>query len=308
MKIASIYTVLVVGLSIRCVAAEKIDVKNLKVGSAYRISRETPLMAEKTVRSRLAAEAEPLADIPAGGAFRVTAVEIEGGWPWYRVLAITQDRTPIGEGYINSVHLLRQKVEHFGVTLVKAEEPKESVGKPPSGESRTYRIAAARDMDYRDPHTRKLIKRKEYRVQLAKEMSKPEMTAVAEEVIKLAPGVNAVVVFFYTPDSEPTGLYTAGKGTWAPNGRWEDAGRMNDKELVVEKGGAPGTVNKDGYVNYPVSKKKAIFYELVELQDQGMDNNQSCAAAAKKHGLSIDQMMRIGTEGAARNWPMPQAK
>jgi hypothetical protein len=288
-------------------AGDEIDIKKLEVGSAYRISQETPLMANKTVRSSLAAAVEPLAQIPPGGAFRVTAVEVQGGWPWYKVAAITEERRPIGKGYVNSLDLLRQKIEPFGLTTVKVETTK-APDQPAGPARRTYYIAASRDMNYKDPHTQKYVKRREYKVKLAKEMSEEELSEIAEEIVEPVKDANAVAVLFYNRDCDTKGTYTVGKATWAPNGRWEDAGRMNDKELAVETGPPLGSIDEDGYVNYPINKKKVIFIELVELQDQGMTDKESCTAAAKKHGLSLDQIARIGKEGVAKKWPMPVAK
>ncbi len=71
-----------------------------------------------------------------------------------------------------------------------------------------------------------------------------------EYIIHVRPGtsvstveqaVNAIGFSFYLPGSDTNGPYTAGTGSWAPNGNWEDADRVvagdySMHELTVNAG------------------------------------------------------------------------
>jgi len=93
-------------------AGEILDVQNLKIGSAYVVSRRTPLMPEVNPSDPLSA-AEKMKNIPAGGAFKISGIEMKNGNPWYKVAAIGVDNKPIGQGYINSGALLGQDLKSF---------------------------------------------------------------------------------------------------------------------------------------------------------------------------------------------------
>lgn len=281
-------------------AADYVDPHDLKVGSAYVVSRQTPVMPAVEPADPMAALGK-MKQIPVGGAFKVYASQMKNGKPWYKVRAIGPDKKQIGSGFINSTALLGQSLTPYGKQTSRPASQKPS----PKPTTQRYTIASSEDLDYRNPKTMKRIRRKEYRVHLKKELSQAELKGVAEDVIAQAPPVDAIVIFLYLPDSEPTGAFTAGKATYAPNGKWEDAGQPGPKKLVMKYGGALGTVSKENQVDLPVSKKKAIFMTLVGYQDQGMDNDQSYAATARRYGITKDQAQKIAIEGVVKNWPMP---
>ncbi|MEX0785322.1 MAG: hypothetical protein WD939_01675 [Dehalococcoidia bacterium] len=83
-----------------------------------------------------------------------------------------------------------------------------------------------------------------YRILLPGAATEAVIQAIAEEIIEQeieAEPVNAIGFFFYLPDTDTTGPYTAGTATWAPNGLWGDAdtvvaGDYASHELVVRAG------------------------------------------------------------------------
>jgi hypothetical protein len=150
--------------------------------------------------------------------------------------------------------------------------------------------------------------RKSYRVRVDRDMSKEELSAVAESIVKDAIArqrISAIVIFFYLPESDTNGPFTAGKATWAPDGDWGKAATSAPPRLVLECGGALGSVGKDDIVDIPIEKKKEIFVQMVSYQDQGMNNEQSCSAAAKRFRITTDQARKIAIEGLVKGWPMP---
>lgn len=50
---------------------------------------------------------------------------------------------------------------------------------------------------------------------------------------------DALMVFGYRPEDEPTGHFTVGRAALAPNGRWDDAGSTGPVEVEVSLG-SPG--------------------------------------------------------------------
>lgn len=91
---------------------EILDVQNLNIGSAYIVSKQTPLMPEVDPIDVWSA-IEKIKKIPAGGAFKITGIKKQNGTPWYKVVAIDGKNNPIGIGYINSIALLGQDLKEF---------------------------------------------------------------------------------------------------------------------------------------------------------------------------------------------------
>jgi len=68
------------------------------------------------------------------------------------------------------------------------------------------------------------------------------------------------------------------------------------------------TVNGMKYkelISIPESEKKKIFYELVEYQDKTGDSSGAYKVLAGHHGLPIEAINAIASEGLAKYWPMP---
>lgn len=152
------------------------------------------------------------------------------------------------------------------------------------------------------------VVRKSYRVRVPKEMTKQELTAISDDIVRQATSrqkIKAIVIFYYLPDSDTNGAFTAGKGMWAPGGDWSKASTSLSPRLVVETGGAIVTISKENVVALPVAKKKQVFMQIVRNEDRGMDQDQSCAAAARQFGITTDQAHKIRLEGIFTFWPMP---
>lgn len=85
----------------------------LEIGSAYRISRETPLMPDFEPSDPLAVIAQMIS-LPASSTILIREKREKRGIPWYRVDAYGLGGERIGEGWINSIALM-------GKTITKSE-------------------------------------------------------------------------------------------------------------------------------------------------------------------------------------------
>ena len=186
-----------------------------------------------------------------------------------------------------------------------SSSPPASAAKPkakPSAPVPQYTVVSTEDVSYAN------VVRKSYRVRVPREMTKEELTTVSDEIVRQATSrqrIKAIMIFYFLPDSDTGGAFTAGKATWAPGGDWSKASTSLSPRLVVETGGAMGTIPKENVVALPVAKKKQIFMQIVRNQDRGMENDQSYAAAARQFGITTDQAKKISVEGVVKGWPMP---
>jgi len=81
----------------------------LKIGQAYVVSKQTPLMSSHSPTDPIAAM-QQVKQIPKGGGFKVLEVYKEKNNPWYKVTAFNQSTEEIGAGWINSTALLGQQL------------------------------------------------------------------------------------------------------------------------------------------------------------------------------------------------------
>ena len=91
---------------------EWLDPMKLRTGQAFFVSKETPLMPEIEPADPLAA-LQRMKQIPKGGAFKISEIRKKGTSPWYRVVAIDQNKKRIGDGWINSTALLGQDLKPY---------------------------------------------------------------------------------------------------------------------------------------------------------------------------------------------------
>jgi hypothetical protein len=139
-------------------------------------------------------------------------------------------------------------------------------------------------------------------------MTRDELTAIAWQMVQDAQErqkLNAIRIFFYLPDSDPEGLFTAGRATWAPGGDWTKASTNLTPQLIVHVSPA---IPKEIVVDLPIERKKQIYFWLVQYDNAVMDVSQSCTAAAKEFHISVEQAKNIGLEGGYRGWPMPRTE
>lgn len=168
--------------------------------------------------------------------------------------------------------------------------------------SSLYEIVSIEDLSYEN------VVRKSIRVRVSREFSEEELTAISRKIVRQFTSkekIKAIRIFFFLPDSDTKGAFTAGKATWAPAGDWASASKNNSAKLVVEAGGVMGTVSNEYVVDMELAKKKHIYMQIVLFQDNGMNNEQSHAAVAQQFGISFEQAKKIGVEGSINGWELP---
>jgi len=177
-----------------------------------------------------------------------------------------------------------------------------------------FTVAAVEDAGYSVGG--KQVVRFTYRIKVEKQITDNEIRAICQKIISQESSkepYNAIAFFFYLPDSDIKGAYTAGKAEWTPFGKWErakdvDTGDYSNHQLVVKAGNPLGNVPASAVVDIPLEKKKKIYYELVALQDQGMNAEKSKEVIAKKYNITHEQISKISIEATINGWPMPPAR
>jgi hypothetical protein len=167
-----------------------------------------------------------------------------------------------------------------------------------------YTIVETEDVSYAN------IVRKSYRVRVPKQLTEAELTALSHKIVRQVTArerIKALMIFYYLPESDATGAYTAGRATWAPDGDWGKTDTYLAPKLVIDTGSAMGPMPKDAIVDLPLQIKQILFLHIVQKEDQGLDVGQSERAVAREFGITMDQAVKIGIEGLNKGWRMPRA-
>ena len=171
-----------------------------------------------------------------------------------------------------------------------------------------YTILSIKNVSY------STVKRYDVRVRVGYMLSNNELKQVSEAIVeelKLTRPHNALTLFYYLPDSDTNGLYTAGKAVWAPYGDWSRAdegysGNYTNHILRLFQGNATGfDPEKSRVPGLSIETKKRIFFELVAAQDRGVGDNEAYGIIANKFSVDETTVRKIAIEGIANGWPMP---
>ena len=171
-----------------------------------------------------------------------------------------------------------------------------------------FTVEAVEDISY------SRVVRFTYRIKVEKEVTDAEIRTICQKIISQEKRpYNAIAFFFYLPDSDIQGAYTAGQAEWTPFGKWTSAkevetGDYSHHQLIVKSGNLLGKVPISSIVDLPIEQKKKIYYELVVLQDEGMDADESQKAIAQKYKITREQLSKISIEATINGWPLPPAK
>jgi hypothetical protein len=159
------------------------------------------------------------------------------------------------------------------------------------------------------------------RVQCLRDPTESDLRGIGEDLIRQETSrqdINALEIFYFKPDTETLGTYTAGKAMWAPNGSWAQAadtrpGDYSKHTHVVTFGSAMAGVKYRTASEVPEATRRKVFYDLIasedELERRHLEGPDAMKAAhdavGRKYGLDRDTISKIWGEGLARDWPMP---
>lgn len=182
-----------------------------------------------------------------------------------------------------------------------------------------YTIVSVRDVSFRTPSFRDIV-RKTYRVRVTHTLSKEELSALSYRIVDQAtqrnPYIKAIMIFFYLPNTDINGGYTAGRAIWAPGGDWGNADSyllspkftlttatpVTTTGSIIRRGGF--WMPKKDIVRLPLKEKMRIFYQITRYQDLGIGDRKAYVVAAKKFHITVKQAYNI-VEGSLKSWPMP---
>ena len=111
------------------------------------------------------------------------------------------------------------KLPSKSASVPPAPSQSQSIYKPSSSDSE-YEIIETKNLSNR------FAKRISYRVGVPHEMTKPELSSIAEKIVQKTNSenkVDAITMSFYLPGTDSSGPFTAGKAVWAPGGDWDKA-------------------------------------------------------------------------------------
>lgn len=141
---------------------------------------------------------------------------------------------------------------------------------------------------------------------------------------------NAYIVFASSIKSIAGKTYTIeiGSGTYAPNGKWENAGssgsmsfsyslnsdyfsvgdkkKQKDETPITKLEKGSGDIKKYEIVErLPKAKRIEIFYKLTRYQDLGVGDVEAYKIVAENYKITEQDVRKIAVEGVAEKWPMP---
>ena len=158
------------------------------------------------------------------------------------------------------------------------------------------------------------VKRYDLRVRVDSVLTSGELESVSRSIIEeleVTKPHNALIIFYYLPDSDINGLYTAGKAIWAPYGDWAKAdvsltGSYSKHQLSLSPVSATDTDQEKIKVSeISLKDKKKIFFDLVAAQDRGVGDDEAYGIVAKQYNMDEPIVRKIAIEGVTQGWPMP---
>lgn len=148
-------------------------------------------------------------------------------------------------------------------------------------------------------------------------LNKDEITAICNDIIEKGSykrnKIKAVQFYFYLPNTDTRGEFTAAHAEWAPNGVWADAARLQktDYSKYQFKIEIASKIVWEDKTGLSIEKKRDIYFYLVVVQDSLNNanikdaNRKSYKIIAKKFNISLNDAEEIAGEGLTRSWPIP---
>lgn len=194
---------------------------NMEIGKSYRIEIErVPLMPSR--QSLDLEDLDRVQQLRGRMAFDVLDRDESGIVPWYRVRVTTDVDREAVEGWVNSTALLQAEIWTEGVHEAGAVD--------------SYRELSIDDVSYAN------VKRYTVKIEIpigrTRDQVESTLRRAASTVYERKRRPSALSVFAYMPGDDHEGAYTVGKVDYAPNGRWEDAGKRGQMRYRFDIGDA----------------------------------------------------------------------
>lgn len=149
------------------------------------------------------------------------------------------------------------------------------------------------------------VSHKDYRIVVPTKTSNAQIKQVAETITSSeAKDINSVRIWFFWPDSDPTGAYSAGMSTCT---------FYNNKWIIKMEYGKTYSEATPQYSNntdiLSLAKRKKIFWDLVLVEDRAgiAGNTEQCKQViAKRYGITVSEVSKIQVEAVNKMWPMPE--
>jgi hypothetical protein len=186
-------------------------------------------------------------------------------------------------------------------------------GLPPPPPSR-YDVIETTDGSYVPDGKEEKVVRTRIKVAIHPPVNRERLTEISEDLIekeKESKPVNGIEINYYAAGSDTSGLYTAGRGVWAPHGKLEDCdqvktGQYNSHQLVVSVGNAAeDTRVAQDKAMLKDDHRKAIFWEILILKGRSMKQEEIIQAISDHYFIAPKTVQEIEREGLSKSWPKP---
>ena len=174
-----------------------------------------------------------------------------------------------------------------------------------------YKVVSEEDLSFVEDY--RIVKRTQCKVLIDRSSNEQELKSISKEIIEnliSKEPQNAVTIFYYLPNTNTDGFYTAGMVDWAPFGDWGKSDKVlsgdyskHDYKIIV--GGVMGEIVEPTDTKISEKKRQEIFYNLVKLQDTGYDSKRAYKKIAKRYEVDVKLVEDIVMEGLTKNWRMP---
>ncbi|MFC1785642.1 hypothetical protein ACFL0J_08480 [Candidatus Neomarinimicrobiota bacterium] len=175
-----------------------------------------------------------------------------------------------------------------------------------------YNVVSEEDLSFVEDNRK--VNRTQCKVLIDRSSNEQELKTISEEIIenlKNKEYQNAVTIFYYLPNTNTDGFYTAGMVDWSPFGDWAKADKVLEGDYSKHKykiivGGVMGKVVEPTNTTISEKTRQEIFYNLVKLQDTGYDSKKAYKKIAKQYDVDVKLVEDIVMEGLTKNWRMPR--
>ncbi|MFA7172709.1 MAG: hypothetical protein WC340_04735 [Kiritimatiellia bacterium] len=223
-------------------------------------------------------------------------------YSWFRIQIITRE-IPAQKNMETEELLNINSTPQFQMAEKKVAQHNKSLPEQKTIKT-AYNIVSTKSHNYHTTYG-KYVSHKDYRVVVPVKTTKGELNLIARTITSSeSSNINSVLIWFYWPESDPTGVYTAGMATCdLINSDW----RIEMKYGQTYSEATPQYSRETETLS--LSKRKKIFWDLVVEEDRAGiagDSEQCRRIIARRYGISVSEVTKIVSEAVSKGWPMPK--